>query len=132
MRTPREGDLGADSYEELRRLITTYDNNRFLGHVEKVQLVRGDATVTIPTFLASNPHLVISLLFLDFDLYEPTRVALEHFVPRMPRGAVIAFDELDNPIWPGETLALAETLGVNRLQLQRFDWDPYIAYAVVE
>src|SRR5438093_3836459 len=132
VRTPHEGDLGADSYEELRRLINTYDNNRFLGHVEKVHLVRGDATVTIPAFLASHPHLVVSLLFLDFDLYEPTRVALESFVPRMPRGAVIAFDEIDNPIWPGETLALAETLGVSRLKLQRIDWDPYIAFAVVE
>ena len=53
-------------------------------------------------------------------------------MPRMPRGAVIAFDEIDNPIWPGETLALAETLGVSRLKLQRIDWDPYIAFAVVE
>ena len=48
----------------------------------------------------------MSLLFLDFDLYEPTKAALEQFVPRMPRGAVLAFDELDNPIWPGETKAL--------------------------
>ena len=48
------------------------------------------------------------MLFLDFDLYEPTRVALEHFLPRMPNGAVLAFDELDNPLWPGETLAMLE------------------------
>ena len=132
VRAAREGELGADSYEELRELIATYDSNRFLGHVEKVELVRGDATATIPAFVERHPHLVVSLLFLDFDLHEPTRVALEHFVPRMPRGAVIAFDELDNPIWPGETLALMETLGIGRLRLQRVDWDPYVAYAVLE
>ena|SRR5437867_493356 len=132
VRPAREGDLGADSYAELRDLIATYDSNRFLGHVEKVELVPGDATATIPAFVESNPHIVVSLLFLDFDVYAPTRVALEHFVPRMPQGAVIAFDELDNPIWPGETLALVETLGMGRLRLERLTWDPYIAYAVLE
>ena len=76
------------------------------GSHRKVHLIKGDVVETIPTFVAEHPHLVVSLLFLDFDLYEPTKAALEHFVPRMPRGAVLAFDELDNPMWPGETLAL--------------------------
>ncbi len=132
VRSPREGDLSSDSYDELTELIRTYDSNRFLGHIGKVELVRGDARKSIPEFMERNPHLVVSLLFLDFDLYEPTRVAIEHFVPRMPRGAIIAFDELDNPIWPGETLALVETMGINRLKLARVEWDPYISYAVVE
>lgn len=132
VRSPKEGDLSSDSYCELAELIKTYDSNRFLGHIGKIELVRGDATKTIPEFIEANQHLVVSLLFLDFDLYEPTRVALEHFTPRMPRGAIIAFDELDNPIWPGETLALVETMGINRLKLARVEWDPYISYAVVE
>jgi hypothetical protein len=50
----------------------------------------------------------------------------------MPKGAVVAFDELDNPIWPGETSAVVETLGLSRLKLRRFEWDPYIAYAVLD
>jgi hypothetical protein len=50
----------------------------------------------------------------------------------MPRGAVLAFDELDNPMWPGETLALLSTLGIRSLRLQRLEWDPYISYAVLE
>jgi hypothetical protein len=82
--------------------------------------------------LAAHPHLVVSLLFLDMDLYEPTRAALQHFVPRMPKGAVLAFDELDNPMWPGETLALLEEVGMGRLRLERLPWDPYIAYAILD
>lgn len=66
------------------------------------------------------------------DLYEPTKLALEYFLPRMPKGAVLAFDELDNPMWPGETLAVLDTYGFNRFQLQRLEWDPYISYAVIE
>lgn len=126
------GDFQTTSYDELLELIRVYDQDRFLGHLPKVELVRGDGVNTIPDFLQRNTHLLVSLLFLDFDLYEPTKVALEQFVPRMPKGAVIAFDELDNPIWPGETKALFDTLAVNRLRIQRLEWDPYIGYAILE
>lgn len=125
------GDLSSDSYDELSRLIEVYDRDRFLGHIPKVRLVKGDVEATIPKFIEENQHLVVSLLFLDMDLYEPTLMALRHFVPRMPKGAVLAFDELDNPIWPGETLAALEEMGLGRLELRRFEFDPYIAYAVL-
>jgi len=127
--TAQPGGLKADSYDELKRLIELYDKDRFLGHIPKIELIKGDATVTIPAFLAEHPHLVVSLLFMDFDLYDPTRVALEQFVPRMPKGALIAFDELDNPLWPGETLAAIDAIGLGKLELERFDFDPYIAFA---
>lgn len=126
-----KGDLAADSYEELGRLIDIYDQDRFLGHIPKVKLVKGDVTQTIPSFIDENQHLVVSLLFLDMDLYEPTLAALKHFVPRMPKGSVIAFDELDNPIWPGETRATLEELGLSGLELRRFEFDPYISYAIL-
>jgi hypothetical protein len=74
----------------------------------------------------------VSLLFLDFDLYQGTKVALENFVPRMPKGAIIAFDELDNPLWPGETLAMIEFCQRQKLQLRRLSFDPYIAYAAID
>ena len=128
-KTAEAGGLHADSYDELLQLIAVNDRDRFLGHIPKVELIRGDAAQTIPRFIDEHPHLVVSLLFLDFDLYDPTKAALEAFVPRMPKGAILAFDELDNPIWPGETLALLDTLGVRKLQLERFEFDPYIAFA---
>ena len=132
IRTGQEGELKAESYEELKALIRAFDLNRFLGHVPKVELIKGDASKTIPTFVKSHPHLVVSLLFMDFDLFEPTRVALESFLPRMPKGAVLAFDELDNPSWPGETLAAIEVVGLGNLRLERLHFDPYVAFAVLE
>jgi len=128
----KKGQLSADSYDELNELITIYDSNRFLGHVNKIQLIKGDATKTIPEFMKDNKHLVVSLLFLDFDLYEPTKIALEYFYPRMPKGAILAFDELDNPIWPGETMALLETLGIRKLKIERIEFDPYIGFALID
>src|ERR1043165_3259756 len=104
------GGLQAPTYEELQSLITQYDRDRFLGHIPKVELIKGDIAETAPKFVEENPHLVVSLLFIDCDLFEPTKAALEAFVPRMPKGALLVCDELDNPIWPGETLAVLETL----------------------
>jgi hypothetical protein len=97
-----------------------------------VHLFKGDVVATIPPFLEQHPHLVVSLLFLDMDLYEPTKAALQHFVPRMPRGALLVFDELDNPMWPGETMAVLEEIGLGQLALRRLEWDPYISYAVLD
>lgn len=128
----RKGELKGDSYEELKQLIKIYNSNRFLGHVGKVQLIKGDVNETIPKFIKENRHLVVSLLFLDMDLYEPTKTAIEMFCPRMPKGSIIAFDELDNPIWPGETMALLETFKINKLKIERVDFDPYIGFAVVK
>lgn len=127
----RPGGLYADSHDELVALVAAYDQDRFLGHIDKVHLVKGDAAKTIPPFIESHPHLMVSLLFMDFDLYEPTKIALEHFVPRMPKGAILAFDELDNPLWPGETLALLDALGIGNVALRRLEWDPYISYAIL-
>ena len=126
------GDFQTDSYEEIQSLLKEYDNDRFLGHIPKVELIRGDITVTIPKFVTEHPHLIVSLLFMDADLYEPTKTAIEYFLPRMPKGAIIAFDELDNPIWPGETQAICDSLGLNNLRLRRLEWDPYIAFATID
>jgi hypothetical protein len=128
----KEGDLFANSQDEILELARLHDSTRFIGHVPKIELVRGDALKTIPEFVASHPHLVVSLLYLDFDLYEPTRVALEYLLPRMPRGAIIAFDELDNPLWPGETAAMLEAHGKYRFRLERLQFDPYIGFAVLD
>ena len=109
-----------------------YDANRTLGHIEKIILDKGDATETIPQYLDENPHTVVSLLHLDFDIYEPTMAALDHFVPRMPKGAVIVFDELNHPAWPGETRAVAENLKLGSMRIRRFPFEPHISYATIE
>ncbi len=124
--------LSVDSYAEIQRCTGLYDANRFVGHIPKVELVRGDATKTIPEYVKNNSHLLVSLLYLDFDLYEPTKVALKHFRPRMPKGAVIAFDELNLRDWPGETLAALDVLDINKFRLERFAFGSTISYGVIE
>ena len=80
-----------NTYNELKQAIKEYDKNRYIKHVRKIELVKGDAVKTIPKYVKDNKHLIISLLFLDFDIYEPTSVALKYFLPRMPRGSISGF-----------------------------------------
>lgn len=118
--------------DDLQECIRLYDINRPLGHIPRIELIKGDATKTIPQYVEKNKHLVVALLYLDFDLYEPTKVALQHFLPRMPKGSVIGFDELNQPYWPGETLAVLEEVGIRNLHIQRFEFCPQISFAVLE
>ena len=127
----KPGGIAADSYEELKKVIELYNANRFLSHVDKVQLVKGDFMTTAPEFIKKNQHTLVSLLYLDFDLYEPTKEALRVFLPRMPKGAVVAFDEVGQSDWPGETLALLEELNLNKYKLQQFHFEPNISYIVL-
>jgi hypothetical protein len=119
-----------DIRAELEQLAQIHDRNRPLGHIPKVELVAGNACETIPDYVKQNPHLLISLIYLDFDLYEPTLVALKHLLPRVVKGGIVAFDELNCAEFPGETTALLETLDLSQVALQRFPMDPYISYFV--
>jgi hypothetical protein len=117
---------------DIKRAAELYDLNRPIGHVPRIELVKGDASKTIPAYVEENRHLVVALLYLDFDLYEPTVAALKALLPRMPKGAIIAFDELNQKQWPGETLAVLGTIGIKNLRIKRFPFTPQISYAVLE
>jgi hypothetical protein len=126
----RSGALAGSTQEELRRAIALFDANRPLSHIPKIELVAGDLRETAAKYVAANPHLVVSLLYLDVDLYEPTKAALEAFLPRMPKGGIVAFDELNAQTFPGETTAALEVLGFSDTRLERFPFDPYISFCV--
>jgi len=117
-----------DVYDELSAVIKEYDANRFINDIEKIELIKGDANQTIPKYVETNKHLIVSLLYLDFDIYEPTVTALEHFLPRMPKGSILAFDEVNNEFWPGETMAMLEKFDLNQYQLECLEIEPNIAF----
>src|SRR5207244_674719 len=119
------------AYEDLLKSIEVFDLNRFLNHFPKVHVVRGNFAETSLKFLEDHPHLIISCLYLDFDIYGPTKLAIERFAPRIPKGGVIVFDELNEEAFPGETIAVLESLDLKTLRIRRFPFEPRISYAVV-
>lgn len=129
---PEKGDFKTHSFDMILDSISNFDKNRYLNQFQKVYLIKGDANNTIPKFVEKNPHIIVSLLFLDFDLYEPTKTALDYFIPRMPKGSILAFDEINEKEWPGETRALLESFGnFNNLEIRKFHFDSNISFVVL-
>lgn len=127
-----ENEFSDTDYSTIKLWIELQDLNRAIGHIPKIELVRGDAIKTIPEYVAENPHLIISLLYLDFDIYEPTNIALKYLLPLVPRGGIVGFDEINCKEWQGETIALKENINIGTVRLQKFSYDPWVSYYVVE
>jgi len=125
------GGYSGPSYENIIESAKVHDKNRSLPHISKIELVKGDLLETLPEYIEKHPHLVVSLLHLDIDLYEPTLIALKLLRPRMPKGSVIVFDELNCSSFPGETIALIEEFGINNLKIKRISFETMISYAIL-
>jgi len=116
----------------LRRLLSCQERDNPLGHIEKFAVIPGDATETFPEYLRSHPETIVALAYFDFDVYEPTKKCLERIRPRLVKGSVLGFDELNDPDSPGETVALMEVFGLNNIRLKRFPITSRVSYFVVE
>ncbi|WP_448625333.1 hypothetical protein [Geodermatophilus sp. URMC 64] len=116
----RPGDYGvsADHADVLEALLGDRDADEGNPYPRR-EIVQGDATVTLPRWLEGHPETVVAMAYFDMDLYEPTRACLAALEPYITRGAVIGFDEVAHPGWPGETVALREVRGLHRVRLQR-------------
>lgn len=130
----RAGDYGVtpDWESELTAILDFHNGNSPIPHKRKFELVRGDATQTLPDYLRDHPETIVALAYFDFDLYKPTRSCLEALLPHLTRGSVLAFDELNCPEFPGETVAVREVLGLSRYAIRRDPHSPLTSYLVVE
>jgi hypothetical protein len=127
----KNGFSAETAYEDILESVKIFDKSRFLNHFPKVDVIKGDFDVTGARYLVDHPHLIVSLLYLDFDIYAPTKRALELFLPRVPKGGIVVFDELNEEAFPGETIAAMECFNINSLRIRRFDFEPRISYAVI-
>lgn len=128
------GDYGVatDWKEDLGGILDFHNANAPIPHKKKFDLVVGDATKTLPDYLEKNPETIVALAYFDFDIYAPTRDCLEALLPHLTKGSVLAFDELNTPEFPGETLALKEVLGLSRYAIRREAFSPLTSYLVIE
>jgi hypothetical protein len=118
--------------DELEAILGFHQRSSPIPHKRKHALVKGDATVTLPAYLREHPETIVALAYFDFDLYQPTKGCLAAIVPHLTRGSVLAFDELNCPELPGETLAVREVLGLSRYAIRRDPNSPLTSYLVVE
>jgi hypothetical protein len=126
------GDLRtlADYENTLDSLLKLQEFFSRPSHFKNFGLIKGDATVTVPKWLETNSHAIIAMAIFDMDVYAPTKEVIENILPRLTKGSLLVFDELNCPYYPGETIAVSETLGLNNITLRRFPHQPYCAWAV--
>jgi hypothetical protein len=96
------------------------------------EIIKGDASIEVPEYLKRHPDTIISLAYFDMDLYEPTRDCLRAIQGHLTKGSVIAFDELNYDVFPGETLALKEVMGLDKYKLVHTPYSSARSYLVVE
>ena len=130
----KDGSFSVSSghQEFLDELLHANDSLNPIPHLKKYELIQGDAVKTIPEYLSKHPETVVSMAILDFDIYEPTKVALESIKPHLMKGSILVFDELCDDIFPGETIAVQEILGLNNLRIKRMPMTSRVSYAIVE
>ena len=121
-----------DYLEFLDQVMECQERDNPLGHIKKYEFAVGDATKTIHEYLEAFPETIVALAYFDFDLYEPTKVCLEAIKPRLVKGSVLGFDELNDHDSPGETAAVMEVFGLNNIRLKRYRYASRVSYFVVE
>jgi hypothetical protein len=129
------GGLALDSValsEELAASARVHDLRRPNPQVPNVELVKGGATREILAYLDWNRHVLVALMYLDFDLNEPTLAAFDCFRQRMPKGTTYGFNELTLKQLSGKTLAGPEPLGIRNLRMQHLPLQPQVSLTVLE
>jgi hypothetical protein len=122
-----------DGYERyLADVLAYHESEAPIAHLRKFEIVKGDASETILSYLREHPETVIAMAYFDFDIYAPTKACLEAIRPHLTKNSVLAFDELNCPEYPGETRALAEVFGLGNFAIKRSPFTPWFSYATCE
>ena len=99
------------------------------GLSENVHYVAGNITKTMPGFFAQNPYMRLAFVHVDVEVYEPTKVILEHCWPRLVPGGVLALDDFNGQT--GAAKAITEFLhGRPELVVRKLPFADAPAYVI--
>lgn len=107
------------SLEEMRELLEKQNLSK------NVELIKGDILVTLKDYLNKNPHLKISLLHIDVDLYEPVKEILEQLYDRVSTGGIIILD--DYGTFAGTNKAVDDFFN-NKAEVQKLPFSNTISF----
>jgi hypothetical protein len=126
-----KGGMAYDGAAEIQKGIELNDLNRPLGHVAKGALVPGALPESCASYLEEHEESVIALANFGLGLYEPTIEILKQIKPRLVKGSILVFEDLNQPTWPGETKALFEVFEPGEISVNRLPYCPHISWVSV-
>lgn len=109
------------SHSEINSLLDKQGLNK------NIDIVKGDILTTLDKYLVENPHLKISLLHIDVDLYEPTKIILEKLYDKVTIGGIIIFD--DYGAFAGTNKAVDDFFD-NKAAIKKLPYSHAISYIV--
>lgn len=122
-----------NNYKEyLEELLSYHRMENAMGHAVTHKLIQGDVTNTIKEYVDDNPASMIALAYFDMALYEPTAAALNGITERLMPGSVLILDELNDPRYPGETIAFREWAKDLSYEVQRSDILPDRTFIIMK
>ncbi|MGF6272441.1 hypothetical protein ABIB38_000797 [Massilia sp. UYP11] len=123
------GDYASvDGYETtLAEILGYHESISAFQHQRKFELIKGDATQTIDTWLDANPGATIALAIFDMDVYAPTKAVLEKIKPRLTSRSVLVFDEFTHQKFPGEVQAVREVFDMRDVEFTRSIHQSHVA-----
>lgn len=77
---------------DLEQIKIIFQQKQFYNY----EFIKRDISQTIPKYIVDNPHLRISLLHLDVDIYRPTITALNYFWERLSYNGVLIIDHYNS------------------------------------
>ncbi len=101
-RNPQKGQWKTSREAVFSLLEEAGFDSKFL--IDHVKLVKGFFSDTLSHYSGES----IALLHLDCDLYQSYKDCLNLLWPKVSVGGVVAFDEYNDPKWPGATRAIDE------------------------
>jgi hypothetical protein len=116
----------------LEQVLGYHEKENPLPHKKKFDLVQGDVTKTLPQYLKDHPETIVAMAFLDLGIYDATKKTLETLMPRLVKGSVLVFDEINCPEMPGETTALMEVIGLSKFRIERSQYTPDRNFLIIE
>jgi len=120
--------FGFDHFKGMPSKISDSKRNHFKGDIElvkyfikffklkKINLINDDI-LNIKKY--SKKFKKISLIYIDCDIYETTKIILENLSSKLSKGGIIVFDEGNQKNFSGETKAMREFYEKNKKYYKR-------------
>ena len=109
------------SFEEITNLLEQQNLQK------NVEIIKGDILQTLDKYIEDNPHLKISLLHIDVDLYEPSKLILEKLYTKVTKGGLIVLD--DYGAFAGTNKAVDDFFE-NKAEIKKLPYSNAISYII--
>jgi hypothetical protein len=95
---------------------------------QNYSLIEGDIIETTSEYITKNPMLKISMLHIDVDVYEPTKVILENLWDRVVIGGILMLDDYGTV--EGETKAVDDFFARQHIQINKPNFNYIPSYII--